>query len=141
MVASGMLWPGIGTIRPSFSVLCRARPEQHDADKRAPAADRVHQGRPGEIVETHCVEPTAAPLPRADDRIDEGDEQVANTMNESSLIRSATAPDTIVAQVAANIALEQEVGPVRVADRRRSRGVDRLRPGTGRMPRKPKYCR
>jgi hypothetical protein len=54
-------------------------------------------------MEAHVVEPPVAPLPRARDGVANATKRVAATMKLVSFTRSATAPEMIVAQVAANI--------------------------------------
>lgn len=66
----------------AVDVLADARSEQDHAGERGPAADAVHEGGAGEIVEVQGVQPAAAPAPRADDRVhdrhvDGSEDQVA----------------------------------------------------------------
>ena len=54
------------------------------------------------------VQPASPPFPTAGDGIRNGDENGRKTMKEDSFIRSATAPETMVAAVAANMAWKRK---------------------------------
>ena len=84
-------------------VLADARPKHDDARQRRPAADAVHDGRTGEVEEAHASTASRRPTPSGR----RSDRSAPTRMNEKTmklpnLMRSATAPLTIVAAVPAN---------------------------------------
>ena len=70
-VTSGMLWPGIGCMRPSDVYFPSRGPRTMIPASPRPASNRVDHGRTGEIEKTHSSQPAATPNPVALDRIDD----------------------------------------------------------------------
>ena len=52
------------------SELAESRPKNHHPGQRSPAAGGVNDGRAGEVLESHLVQPSLAPGPRSHDRVD-----------------------------------------------------------------------
>ncbi len=75
--------------------LAEARSEHPRGDKPGHPAYRVHHSRPGEVVEAKAGEPTAAPHPVPDDRVDERrkDKRVGQVGCELHSLRDGTRDD------------------------------------------------
>ena len=91
--------PGLAVL----AVLADAGPKDLGADQRADAADHVHGSGTGEVVEAQLSQPAAAPDPVAGDGVDEQRRwQRSRCSRQMNLVRSAMAPETMVAEVAQN---------------------------------------
>ena len=104
MMANGMEWPGIARGLPSAPYLPMRGPRIAAPQQRRHATDHVHDAGAGEVVVAgSCVEPAATPGPVHDDRVDQRrDEEAVDHVADLNFVRSAIAPDTMVAAVAAN---------------------------------------
>ena len=77
---------------------------KHNAG-RCPKNLRMREQRLNrQSLEIHTCENSTTPVPRTGYRVSNTNEENGEIMNELNFTRSATAPDTIVAPVAANIA-------------------------------------
>ena len=69
-----MLDGGVALAVPSFLELAQPGTDDEDAGQGGPATGAVHDGGTGEVLESHTVQPAAAPGPGADDGVDDGGE-------------------------------------------------------------------
>jgi len=92
-MAGNCLWLSVFVI---FSV---TGSKYNSSGQSRPTSDRVNNGVAGKVHKTKVGQPAAAPYPVTYDRVNKEGQYEENTIKDIYFIRSATAPDTMVAAV------------------------------------------